>query len=286
MVMDDKATGEQITLEIVRNMHESLEPLLFKVLAPSLYHVYLHEEDYVRLEGVFLDIIEDAKKALDGELKRLNNSALPGFLRFLKRKGKQYQPAQGGWYISFHRDAGGELKKGDIEIVSELALPPKPELGVGAKTIRLTTIRTGDETKTRREIRQEEQAEEPLPSSRTYAKITYEDNHGRQTYVMTKDQIVIGRGGRDYWVDLKLYTSPDVSREHLRLRRDERTGQFYVKDLSRLGTTVNGETIPSSIEIINDDDKRDKNIEVPLPPRARIGLADTVFLDFEATSKL
>jgi hypothetical protein len=37
---------------------------------------------------------------------------------------------------------------------------------------------------------------------------------------MAKNQIVIGRGGRDYWTDLKLNTLPDVSREHVRLRRE------------------------------------------------------------------
>ena len=74
-----------------------------------------------------------------------------------------------------------------------------------------------------------------------YATIEYEDQTGRQTYRMTKNQIVIGRGGRDYWTDLKLATLPDVSREHVRLRRDAETGEFFIKDLSRLGTSVNGE---------------------------------------------
>ncbi len=96
---------------------------------------------------------------------------------------------------------------------------------------------------------------------------------------MTKNQIVIGRGGRDYWTDLKLNTLPDVSREHLRLRRDAETGEFYVKDLSRLGTSVNGEKIPSSVEYV-DGDKRDKNVEVKLASPARIGLADVLFLEF------
>ena len=44
---------------------------------------------------------------------------------------------------------------------------------------------------------------------------------------MTKDQIVVGRGGRDYWTDLKLDTLPDVSREHFRLRRDPATGAVF-----------------------------------------------------------
>ena len=98
---------------------------------------------------------------------------------------------------------------------------------------------------------------------------------------MAKNQIVIGRGGRDYWTDLKLTTLPDVSREHVRLRRDAQSGEFFIKDLSRLGTSVNGEQIPTSVEFV-DGEKRDKNVEVKLPAKARIGLADVVFLDFKA----
>jgi pSer/pThr/pTyr-binding forkhead associated (FHA) protein len=80
---------------------------------------------------------------------------------------------------------------------------------------------------------------------------------------------------------VKLSTLPDVSREHVRLRRDPASGNFFIKDLSRLGTTVNGEKIPSSVEYV-EGERRDKNLEVALPPKARIGLADVCFLDFQA----
>jgi len=99
---------------------------------------------------------------------------------------------------------------------------------------------------------------------------------------MTKEQIVVGRGGRDYWTDLKLDTLPDVSREHFRLRRDPDSGQFFLKDLSRLGTTINGEKAPGSMDY-SGADKRDLNLEAPVPPEARIGLAGVVYLDFRST---
>ena len=88
-------------------------------------------------------------------------------------------------------------------------------------------------------------------------------------------QVVIGRGGVGYWVDVKLDTSADVSREHVRLRCDEASGQFFLKDMSTLGTTIDGVRVPPSIEIV-DGVRRDRQVEVPLPARARIGLADTV----------
>src|SRR5260370_12757160 len=97
---------------------------------------------------------------------------------------------------------------------------------------------------------------------------------------MTKDEIVVGRGGRDYWTDINLETLPDVSREHFRLRRDPASGEFFLKDLSRLGTTINGEAVPSSVEHTAAGEKRDRNQEAPLPPQSRIGLAGVVFLEF------
>jgi hypothetical protein len=100
---------------------------------------------------------------------------------------------------------------------------------------------------------------------------------------MTKEQIVVGRGGRDYWTDLKLDTLADVSREHFRLRRDPESGKFFLKDLSRLGTTINGEKAPSSIEYV-EGEKRDRNVEVPVPDVARIGLAEVLYLDFRSAS--
>ena len=108
------------------------------------------------------------------------------------------------------------------------------------------------------------------------------DVHGTARQVAGfKDLIKIGRGGADRWVDLKLTAKKDVSREHLQLRRDPASGQIFIKDLSSLGTTVNGRRIPSSIERVNGEEA-DKNIEVQLPAKARIGLAGVVFLDFRA----
>jgi pSer/pThr/pTyr-binding forkhead associated (FHA) protein len=115
------------------------------------------------------------------------------------------------------------------------------------------------------------------------ATIAYEDESGRHVYEVRKPEIVIGRGGVGYWVDLKLDVVADVSREHARLRRDETSGRFYIKDLSRFGTTVDGRPIASSVETRRGDERRDLGVEELLPPVARIGLAGLVFLDFKAT---
>jgi pSer/pThr/pTyr-binding forkhead associated (FHA) protein len=122
-------------------------------------------------------------------------------------------------------------------------------------------------------------ATDGLGAPAVFATLTFEDNSGPRTHAVTQPQVVIGRGGAGYWVDLRVDAAPDVSREHVRLRRDASTGQFFLKDLSLYGTTVNGERVASSIDASNGA-KRDVNVEVLLPPVARIGLADMVFLDF------
>src|SRR4030095_4543208 len=81
-------------------------------------------------------------------------------------------------------------------------------------------------------------------------------------------------------VDVKILSSADVSREHARIRRDAPTGRFFLIDLSSLGTTLNGRHVPRGVDDA-DGAKKENGAETPLPDRARIGLADTVHLDFE-----
>ena len=73
---------------------------------------------------------------------------------------------------------------------------------------------------------------------------------------------------------------PDVSREHCRIRRDAATGRFFLKDVSQFGTTLDGVRVPSSLS-----EERDTNIEVELPSRATISLADVFTLEFEAAER-
>jgi hypothetical protein len=270
------ATARDIIQELVRNMREGLEPLQYSVLAPAIYHVYLHAEDLDRLRGLVPRIVDEARRALDSELAVLNRSPLSHKLKLSRKAALKVEAPTGGWTIDFLENTDPETQPGDIVIYSELALPFKPDYGTGSMTKRIATSRLGGELKSSQKYE-----EKSTGAPETYATLEYEDNLGRQSYRMTKNQIVIGRGGRDYWTDLTLDTLPDVSREHIRLRRDPATGRFFVKDLSRLGTTIDGRKIPSSVEYAGEE-KKDKNLEVDLPGRARIGLADVVFLDFQA----
>ena len=105
-------------------------------------------------------------------------------------------------------------------------MPAKDEFGAGSMTKRIATRRlAGTESASQSYEPAASASATPLQSEAgVYAVIEYQDTTGRKTFRMTKDQIVAGRGGRDYWTDLKLETFPDVSREHFRLRRDPASG--------------------------------------------------------------
>jgi hypothetical protein len=278
---DKLATGKAVILEIVRAMRANLEPLMFSTVAPARYYVYLHPTDYERLEGIVPLLVEQARRALDGEVQKWNENARSRSpLRWLggDTPVPPIEPAQQSWDIRFEPDADEEMTPGDIAVASELTLPPQAEYA-GSRTRRVTTVRRGDETKVSEAI-----VHAPSVAGPVYATLSFQDRRGSQRVAITKPQVVVGRGGVGYWVDVKVETSPDVSREHVRLRRDETTGQFFLKDLSTLGTTIDGAVVPTSVEIV-EGRKRDKGIEVPLPPRARIGLAGMIFLDFQAGSR-
>jgi hypothetical protein len=275
--MPEQVTGDEILAEILRNMEAGLFRIRYTTLVPSVFRVYLHEDDYEPIRGAIPFLTSEIKRALQEHLSRWN--ARPGLLTRLGGGGgarTEFKILAEDWTVEFYPDMEDKLARGDIEIYSELGAPPKPEYGAGALTRRITRRDAAGERSTWQETAAAPQA------GAVYARIRYEDNSGPHDFGVTSDKVVIGRGGKAYWVDLKLDTAPDVSREHCRLRRDPVGGRFYIKDVSQFGTTVNGKAVPSSIETVNGE-QQDRNVETPLPAKARIGLAEMVFLDFEQT---
>ena len=265
------ATAREIILEIVRNMREGLEPLHYTTLPPSIFHVYLHADDMERLRGIVPRIVDEARRALDAEVESLNRAGLAEKLKLVRRDAPRISAPEGGWQIRILENTDEEAGQGDIEIRSELAVPSKQEFGSGSMTKRIATRRLGGVESTRQTYEAAAPPATPATAAGAFAVIEYEDNGGRKSFAIMKDEIVAGRGGRDYWTDLKLDTLPDVSREHFRLRRDPASGEFFLTDVSSLGTTIEGQPAPPQQE-------------APLPARARIGLAGVLFLEFRSTS--
>jgi hypothetical protein len=254
-----RINGQIIIDQLVRNMELGQFEMGYSVLAPCIFSVYLHPDDYKRLASIQDLIKEDAARALAAHLTQWNRKQ-PLFKR--GKKQKLYRIARHDWWIEFFADSEGVVPAGDVEIHSELNDVPQP----GYRGIKTTLIErepsvtearvARDRTLTRR------------GADQIFAEIRYEDDSGPQSYFVTQNEITIGRGGQDLSVDLPLYTNDEVSREHLRLRRDPATGGFTVSDNSRNGTWLNGRKLA-------------RGTEEPLPDRARIQVADVITLSFE-----
>jgi len=272
---------------VVDNMRKNLEVLKYSTLAPSRYTVYLHATEFSRLEGIIPILQDQTTRALTDELRKLNRkSRVPTWLsgpepiaRLLDRwrsPATEIQNAGPQWQVEFLADPDGDMNEGDLLIDSELILPAMPDLGVGERTRRITTVHAGQRTATREQTLQRD----PAPAA-PLARIEYDDDAGHHVYAVEKDSIAVGRGGVAYPVDIRIVSSPDVSREHARLRRDAASGRFFLIDLSSLGTTLNGRHVPKGYDEV-EGAKRENGAETPLPDKARIGLADTVVLEFTA----
>lgn len=261
-----KISGRIIIEQLIRNMELGQFEMGFSILVPCIFSLYLHPEDYARLTGVFDLIREDAKKALAGRLAQLNAKPLGiSALRTAKNR-KPYKIACKDFTFEFFPDSEGAVPLGDVEIHSELNETPQPGYH-GTKTTLLDrepsvgaiTGRAGVGPETRQ------------TGDRVYAEIRYEDDSGPQLYLMTQDEISVGRGGDGAQVSLALYTNDEVSREHLRLRRDAAHKRFLIIDQSMNGTWLNGKRLA-------------RGVEETLPPKAQISVAEVITLQFEARS--
>jgi len=270
-----RISGQIIIDEIIRNMELGRLEMGYSILLPCIFSVYLHPDDYARIAGVQEIIKEDAKRVLSARMAEWNRGG-----SLLKRGArgalgakprKDFRIAQNDWWIEFFADSEGAVPLGDVEIHSELNDVTQP----GYRGVKTTLIEREPSVTALRVARDRAQRG-PLPTSVTrrpasevYAEIRYQDDSGPQTYYVTQNEISIGRGGEDLWVDLPLYANEEVSREHLRLRRDPATGAFTVLDKSRNGTWLNGRRLA-------------RGAEEKLPDRAEIGIAEVIKLAFEA----
>ncbi len=263
---------------IVQNMRANLEELRYSTIAPSRYTVYLSSAEYERLQGLFPRLRAETIRALNEELARLDRRSRPRrTLARLFGRPRPLENADAEWHVEFLPDLDDELQdEQDILVQSELVVPPMPELGAGERTRRVTTIHGS----TNAPIREERPAAPATGAvAAGFAELVYEDQRGPQRHHLVRESTSIGRGGLRFPVDVRVTTSDEVSREHARIRRDVATGACFLIDLSTHGTTIDGQPVPKGYED-GDGGKRENGAEAALPPRARIGLAGRIFLDY------
>lgn len=267
-------SGRTIVLELVQEMERGLYPLLYRILPPSVYHVYLHPEDYRQVEAITSSIVADAQRALGARVEERN--AQSRWSTFIKGKEAPIEVPATGWEISLHADPNAELDQGELGIVSRLSLPPPRQFEGGTPTTRIVrSVITGT-------IRRSTTSEEPeIEGSKGFARLAYVDDQGPHVFVMRKELVTIGRGGSAHWVDVQVMTGTRVSREHCRIRRSPE-GRFFLQDVSTWGTSVDGQLVPPFTRQSGNAQSEETGQERELSRDARIQLADALLIEFHA----
>lgn len=273
--------GDDLVAEVLRNMEEGLFRIRKKTVVPAIYRIYLNPEDHGQFRDVEGFVRTEIRGALDERLAQWNGSKLRLAKAFLGKIGAgdgaeagEYVRVADDWTVEIYPDVDGKLAAGEIEIHSELGAPQKTELGGGSMTRRIIpqkadpVVAPAAAPVAAPVAADGDFPDEERTKGRAFAHITYVDQTGPKVFEVTKNLTVIGRGGRSYWVDVRLETLPDVSREHCRIRRDPDSGRFTIEDVSQFGTAVNGAPVG-------------KDASVELPAVATISLAGVVELEWQ-----
>lgn len=282
-------TGLSIWSAVREELRLNLYPLPYTTLPPAIFHVYLHPADFDRIEGIVPRLVSELQQALSDEVRRINQGREKsgGVLSRLiaQAEAPPIEVPPGGWEVQVNADRNGTLLPGELGIDSMLPLPPPLEFG-GPPTTRIvkSVLNESGRSSTTVEI-----APPPAGSShapeidlRERAVLTYDDEQGHHAFSMCKDTLSIGRGGSSVWVDVQVFTTSKVSREHCRVRRD-RSGRFFIQDASSWGTAVDGVAIPSAVKGVDGVLRPGAEHEIVSP--ARIALAGALVIDFTATPR-
>ena len=159
-------TGRTIVRELVKEMEEQLYPLMYRTLPPSMFHVYLHPDDYRTVESVATLIVSDAAQGLDARVNDLNKRSR--LLSFVAGQAAPIDIPAGGWEIHIQPELNGEIRRGDFRIESRLAVPATPTYNDGVATVRIGRTTVSGEAR-RTVLTQEtkapaESAARPVPS--------------------------------------------------------------------------------------------------------------------------
>src|SRR4051794_10493640 len=278
-------TGLSIWHAIRQELLLNLYPLPYTTLPPAIFYVYLHPQDFERIEGIVPRLVAELQQALSDEVRKINQGRdkSTGVLSRLiaRAEAPPIEVPPAGWDIYVAADRNGTLPPGQLGIDSMLPLPPPLEFG-GPATTRIVkaVVTDGSRTSTTIEVAQTPPAVAIAdPDLRERATLTYDDEQGHHQFSMCKDTLTVGRGGSAVWVDIQVFAAPKVSREHFRLRRDP-SGRFFIQDASSWGTSVDAVSIPRAVR--GDAGVLRPGAEYAIPSPCRIDLAGALIIDFEA----
>lgn len=256
-----QVTPAEIVDAILNEFNNQTLPGTFSLYVKNVFHVYLCEEDLRTVRSLERFLRDDIVRALDEEIRKLRKPV--GGFPFLKSAPVGVK-LPGPWIVEFHHNTDDDAAEARVTVTGAFAHEQSDDSGLdGDRTVRAQDAPVKGEST----VRSHDSTAQP-PASTVYARLTYEDNRGRQTFDVVKDVTRIGRDDPDFLLDVRLHTKSDVGREHLTIRRNAKTGRFTVIDSSKFGTWIDGVQISA-------------NTEVPLPTKAEINLANAINLTFK-----
>ena len=109
------------------------QPVQARTLAPTVYHVYLHPDDFRAVEGIMPRVVSELQVALTSTWAD-QPAATTRRRRVLGRLLQQDNLAPvevplAGWDIRVAPDQDGELRHGQLGIISSLTLPAAAAAG-------------------------------------------------------------------------------------------------------------------------------------------------------------
>ena len=119
-------SGRKIWKAVRDELMLNLYPLPFSTIAPTVYHVYLHPDDFDAIDGVAPRVVGQLQQALTAEVEKVNEGLRRSTRRVLSRllDREELPPIEvpgSGWEVHLCADRNGELERGQIGIVSTLA---------------------------------------------------------------------------------------------------------------------------------------------------------------------
>lgn len=243
--------GKDIVDEVLFNSERGQFEFAERVIVPAVYHIFLHPEDFERLESVVPAIQQECKESLNKRLRQLNRNRLG-------RKRIQYGIQAQDWEIRVFANYQSGFEPGSVKVASSLA-PAQDREFVGAVTVRVkrpagmkaaagsgasTTSPNLDARETKKAT---ETASATIATQRVWGTLSYRDDEGEKTFALVSATTVIGRGSV---ADVVIRNArEEVSRQHCRIRRDP-SGDTFLSDLgSSNGTQLDGVRLASDSEI-------------------------------------
>lgn len=225
---------ERILKAVIKHMQRNRIRMWTTVYVPGWYEIVYPEADRKDMEDLEPFLMRQAKTALNETLDRLNRPTL--FERLLPWVFRR-KPVEKTQEWRFDIVPSPAVPPGQMEVHHRVKVGKRMALsddvthvvmpGAGiTTTVTVTTPAAGT----------------TLPA---LAVLSWQSGSGARAWRMTKDEIVVGRGGLAEWVDCLIEASAQVSRQHLRIRRAPTGNGLEVLNQSANGTTLNGVPCPN-----------------------------------------